>query len=68
MQSGALIVSKRTDASRLQQPTTSKNIYSANADAHAEIKEALAKAAKEHKRVLVVFGQVVRDAGIAGTE
>ena len=51
-----LIVSKRTDASRLQQPTTSKNIYSAKADAHAEIKEALAKAVKEHKRVLVVFG------------
>jgi hypothetical protein len=51
-----LIVSKRTDASRLQQPTTSKNIYSSRADAHAEIKEALVKASQEHKRVLVVFG------------
>ena len=31
-------------------------IYSENADAHAEIKEALQKAAAEHKRVIVVFG------------
>jgi len=33
-----------------------KDIYSATADAHAEIKEALEKAAAEHKRVIVVFG------------
>jgi thioredoxin 1 len=52
-----LVVSKRTDASRLQQPVTDKkNIYDAKADAHAEIKAAFAKAAKERKRVLVVFG------------
>ena len=31
-------------------------IYSESADAHAEIKEALKKAAAEHKRVIVVFG------------
>jgi thiol:disulfide interchange protein len=31
-------------------------IYSESANAHAEIKEALQKAAAEHKRVLVVFG------------
>jgi thioredoxin 1 len=31
-------------------------IYSATADAHAEIKEALEKATAEHKRVIVVFG------------
>jgi thioredoxin 1 len=31
-------------------------IYSASADAHAEIKEALQKAAAKHKRVIVVFG------------
>lgn len=31
-------------------------IYSETADAHAEIKEALKKAAAEHKRVIVVFG------------
>ena len=33
-----------------------KEIYSERADAHAEIKEALQKAAAEHKRVIVVFG------------
>jgi thioredoxin 1 len=33
-----------------------KQIYSESADAHAEIKEALAKASTEHKRVIVVFG------------
>lgn len=33
-----------------------KQIYSERADAHAEIKEALEKAAAEHKRVIVVFG------------
>jgi thioredoxin 1 len=33
-----------------------KQIYSETANAHAEIKEALAKASAEHKRVIVVFG------------
>jgi len=33
-----------------------KDIYSASADARAEIKEALEKAAAEHKRVIIVFG------------
>jgi thioredoxin 1 len=33
-----------------------KDIYSASADARSEIKEALEKAAAEHKRVIVVFG------------
>ena len=52
-----LIVSKRTDATRLRQPSTAKkNIYEAKADARVQIKDALAKAAKEHKRVLVIFG------------
>jgi thioredoxin 1 len=56
-QAWRLVVTKRTDATRLQQPVTDKkNIYAAKADAHAEIKEALDKATKEHKRVLVVFG------------
>ncbi len=52
-----LVVSKRSDASRLKQPVTAKkNLYDGNADAHAEVKDALAKAAKENKRVLLVFG------------
>jgi thioredoxin 1 len=33
-----------------------KEIYSVSADAHAEIKEALRKAAADNKRVIVVFG------------
>jgi thioredoxin 1 len=33
-----------------------KEIYFEKADAHAEIREALQKAAAEHKRVIVVFG------------
>ncbi len=33
-----------------------KEIYNERADAHAEIKEALARAAAEHKRVIIVFG------------
>jgi len=52
-----ILVVKRTDPSRLEQPTSNqKNIYPSGVDAHTEIKEALQKAAKTHKRVLVVFG------------
>jgi thioredoxin 1 len=52
-----LIGMKRTPAAHLQQPVlTQKEIYPANADARSEIKHALALAAKDHKRVLVVFG------------
>ena len=52
-----ILVVKRTDPSRLEQPTSNqKNIYPSGVDAHTEIKEALQKTAKTHKRVLVVFG------------
>jgi thioredoxin 1 len=52
-----IVATERTDASRLQQPTsTTKQIYSESADAHAEIKEALERAKKQHKHVIVVFG------------
>jgi thioredoxin 1 len=52
-----LIGVQRTDPAHLQQPLNkNKDIYPANVDAHAEIKEAEEKAAKEHKRVLLVFG------------
>ena len=48
---------QRTDAAKLQQPlSTSKLIYDDNADAKAGIKQALAAAAKGHKRVLLIFG------------
>ena len=56
-QAWRLILAKRTEPSRLEQPANSKkDIYPATADAHADIKRALEKAGKEHKRVLVVFG------------
>ena len=52
-----LVATKRSDPTRLQQPTSSsKVIYAPGLDAHTEIKQALALASKEHKRVLVVFG------------
>jgi len=52
-----LAATKRSDPARLQQPTsTSKIIYAPGIDAHVEIKQALALASQQHKRVLVVFG------------
>jgi len=52
-----LASAERTDAPRLKQPSDmKKEIYPVNADAHAEIKEAEAQAAREHKRLLLVFG------------
>ncbi len=52
-----LVYAERTDAPRLAQPADmKKDLYPATVDAHAEIKEAEEKAAKEHKRLLLVFG------------
>lgn len=52
-----LVLAKRTVPSRLEQPTSNqKNIYPSTADARADIKRALEKSSKEHKRVLIVFG------------
>jgi len=52
-----LISVERTDAPRLKQPASmKKDIYPANADAHAEIRQAEEKAASAHKRLLLVFG------------
>jgi thioredoxin 1 len=52
-----LVSVERTDAPRLKQPSDmKKNIYPADVDAHAEIKEAEERAAREHKRLLLVFG------------
>lgn len=52
-----IVALKRTDAMRLQQPaSTDKDIYHPGTDAHAEIKEAIERAGKEHKRVILVFG------------
>jgi thioredoxin 1 len=52
-----LVLAKRSDLAHLKQPpNTEKNIYPDNVDAHKEIKEAEERAAREHKRVLLVFG------------
>ena len=52
-----LISVERTDSPHLKQPSDmKKNLYPAEADAHAEIKEAGEKAAQAHKRLLLVFG------------
>jgi len=54
-----LVSVQRTDAMRLQQPTSTdsnKDIYHPGSDAKAEIKEAIERAGKEHKRVILVFG------------
>jgi thioredoxin 1 len=52
-----LVASKRTEPTRLQQPSsTKKEIYAPGVNAHAEIQQALSLASKQHKRVLVVFG------------
>ena len=52
-----LIAVERTDAPQLKQPANmKKNIYHAGADAHADIKEAEERAARAHKRLLLVFG------------
>jgi thioredoxin 1 len=52
-----LLSAKRTDATKLEQPLSlDAKIYPAGSDAGEEIHSAVARAAKLHKRVLVVFG------------
>ena len=52
-----IVATQRGAPSKLQQPLdTNKNIYVPGLNAHTEIADALKLAAKEHKRVLVVFG------------
>jgi thioredoxin 1 len=52
-----IVQAKRTELTRLQQPlNTDKNIYPAGVDAKAEIKDAVERASRQHKRVLLVFG------------
>jgi thiol:disulfide interchange protein len=52
-----LVGAERTDAPHLKQPSDmKKDLYPADADARAEIREAEEKAATGHKRVLLVFG------------
>ena len=52
-----IVVAKHSDVVKFAQPMKLKsNLYAPNVDARAEIKEALAKAKRERKRVILVFG------------
>ncbi|HZR64387.1 MAG TPA: thioredoxin family protein [Terriglobales bacterium] len=52
-----LVAVQRTGANRLEQPvSTDEKLYPDASAARGEIREAVARAAKNHKRVLVVFG------------
>jgi thioredoxin 1 len=52
-----IVGAERTDSPQLQQPADmKKDIYPSSADAHAEIREAEARAAQLHKRLILVFG------------
>jgi ketosteroid isomerase-like protein len=51
-----IFAEQRQEATRLKAPAEKKDLYPADADAHAEISEALHEAAKAHKRVMLIFG------------
>jgi len=51
-----LIAAKRTDTAKLEQPLSLDAKIYPTGDAHEEIREAQARAAKAHKRLLIVFG------------
>jgi thiol-disulfide isomerase/thioredoxin len=52
-----IAVAKRTGLVTMLQPTKLDTVlYPANADAHAEIHDAVARAGREHKRVILDFG------------
>jgi len=52
-----IVIAKHTDILKTPQPSNLDSvIYPPNVDAKAEIQEAVARAGREHKRVLLVFG------------
>jgi hypothetical protein len=52
-----IVVATHSDVLKMPQPKNlNPNLYPKNIDAKAEIKEAVARAAQQHKRVLLVFG------------
>jgi hypothetical protein len=50
------LVGAKRDVAKLEQPASVDNNIYPTGDAHKEIQEALARAKKEHKNVLLVFG------------
>ncbi|HTR64741.1 MAG TPA: thioredoxin family protein [Terriglobales bacterium] len=58
-QAGAwrIVVAAHSDVIKMPQPPSlNPNLYPPNVDAKAEIKEAVAHASREHKRILLIFG------------
>ena len=52
-----IILAKHSDVVKMPQPPhLNPNLYPPNVDAKAEIKEAIARATREHKRILLIFG------------
>jgi len=52
-----IVLATHSDLVKMPQPTTlNPNLYPPNVDAKAEIKEAIARATREHKRILLIFG------------
>jgi hypothetical protein len=51
-----LVAAKRTEASKLEQPLSLDEKIYPTLDAREEVRQAVASAAKGHKRVIVVFG------------
>ena len=52
-----IVVAKHSGLVAMPQPTKlNVDLYPANADAKAEIRDAVARAVREHKRILLVFG------------
>jgi len=52
-----IVIAKHSDVVKMPQPSAlNPNLYPPHADAKAEIKEAVARAGREHKRILLIFG------------
>ncbi|MGZ4816526.1 MAG: thioredoxin family protein [Terriglobales bacterium] len=52
-----IVLATHTDLLKIKQPSNiNSNLYEKDADAKTDIKNAVAKAAKEHNRVILVFG------------
>jgi thioredoxin 1 len=52
-----IVVANHSDVVKFAQPMKlNSNLYPPNVDAKAEVKDAIAKAGREHKRVILVFG------------
>ena len=52
-----IVAAKHTDVLKMPQPTSlNPNLYAKGVNAREEIKDAVARAGREHKRVILVFG------------